>query len=227
MEVEDVLLLYHQNSYFYCTIYKYMRVLYILFSILILGSCQKQVTTDNENKTEQALLSVVQSFKKPDDIMPQYKKEVESWTHYRNLTSFMERFEKASANEVLSNAMELETMVKTLKDSVIPNPFNGDALKARINILHNESLRLSDMTNIPAITTTEVIEQTKKTINAYSSVNSKINTILTKKKFEDAVQIDVKYIGLDSTKIDSVSRKTLKNIEAQRDSLELQQNQKQ
>ena len=204
-----------------------MRVLFILCFVLTLASCQKQVTTDDENKTEQALLSVVQSFKKPDDIMPQYKKEVENWTHYRNLASFMERFEKASANEVLSNAMELETMVKTLKDSVNPKPFDIDALKARINILHNESLRLSDMTNIPAITTTEVIEQTKKTINAYSSINSKINTILTKKKFEDAVQIDVKYIGLDSTKIDSVSRKTLKNIEAQQDSLELQQNQKQ
>lgn len=204
-----------------------MRVLILLCFVLTLASCQKQVTTDDENKTEQALLSVVQSFKKPDDIMPQYKKEVESWTHYRNLTSFMERFEKASANEVLSNAMELETMVKTLKDSVIPNPFNVDALKARINILHNESLRLSDMTNIPAITNSEVIEQTKKTINAYSSINSKINTILTKKNFEDAIQIDVKYIGLDSTKIDSVSRKTLQNIEAQKDSLELLQNQKQ
>jgi len=204
-----------------------MRVLILLCFVLTLASCQKQVTTDDENKTEQALLSVVQSFKKPDDILPQYKKEVESWTHYRNLTSFMERFEKASANEVLSNAMELETMVKTLKDSVIPNPFNVDALKARINILHNESLRLSDMTNIPAITNSEVIEQTKKTINAYSSINSKINTILTKKNFEDAIQIDVKYIGLDSTKIDSVSRKTLQNIEAQKDSLELLQNQKQ
>ena len=203
-----------------------MRVLILLCFVLTLASCQKQVTTDDENKTEQALLSVVQSFKKPDDIMPQYKKEVESWTHYRNLTSFMERFEKASANEVLSNAMELETMVKTLKDSVIPNPFNVDALKARINILHNESLRLSDMTNIPAITNSEVIEQTKKTINAYSSINSKINTILTKKNFEDAIQIDVKYIGLDSTKIDSVSKKTLQNIEAQKDSLELLQNQK-
>lgn len=195
-----------------------MRVLFILCFVLTLESCKKQVITDNENKTEQALLSVVQSFKKPDDIMPQYKKEVENWTHYRNLASFMERFEKASANEVLSNAMELENMVKTLKDSVNPKPFDFDALKARINILHNESLRLSDMTNIPAITTTEVIEQTKKTINAYSSINSKINTILTKKKFEDAVQIDVKYIGLDSTKIDSVSRKTLKNIKAQKDS---------
>ena len=204
-----------------------MRVLFILCFVLTLASCQKQVTTNDENKTEQALLSVVQNFKKPDDIMPQYKKDVENWTHYRNLASFMERFEQASANEVLSNAMELETMVKTLKDSVNPKPFDIDALKARINILHNESLRLSDMTNIPAITTTEVIEQTKKTINAYSSINSKINTILTKKKFEDAVQIDVKYIGLDSTKIDSVSRKTLKNIEAQQDSLELQQNQKQ
>ncbi len=49
-------------------------------------------------------------------------------------------------------------------------------------------------------------------MEAFSAVNSKVNTLFTKKRFEDAIEIDVKYIGLDSTKIDSVSKKSVKNI---------------
>ena len=105
--------------------------------------------------------------------------------------------------------MELESLVKSLKDSVKPSLFNVLAFKARINILHNETLRLSDMTFIPAIKATEVNVQTAKIISAFSAVNSKVNTILLKKRFEDAIEVDVKFIGLDSTQIDSVSKKAI------------------
>jgi hypothetical protein len=36
-----------------------------------------------------------------------------------------------------------------------------------------------------------------------------VNTILLKKHFEDAIEVDVKFIGLDSTQIDSVSKKAI------------------
>lgn len=65
------------------------------------------------------------------------------------------------------------------------------------------------MTFIPAIKATEVNVQTAKIISAFSAVNSKVNTILLKKRFEDAIEVDVKFIGLDSTQIDSVSKKAI------------------
>ena len=46
-------------------------------------------------------------------------------------------------------------------------------------------------------------------MNAFSAVNSKVNSILLKKGFEDDIDLDIDYIGLDSTKIDSVSRKSI------------------
>ena len=65
------------------------------------------------------------------------------------------------------------------------------------------------MTFIPAINAAEVNLQTEKIISAFSGVNSKVNTILSKKRFEDAIDVDVNFIGLDSTKIDSISKKAI------------------
>ena len=65
------------------------------------------------------------------------------------------------------------------------------------------------MTFIPAIKPEEVTMQTDKIMNAFSAVNSKVNSILLKKGFEDDIDLDIDYIGLDSTKIDSVSRKSI------------------
>ena len=66
------------------------------------------------------------------------------------------------------------------------------------------------MTTIPAIQASEVNLQTEKILESFSAVNAKINTILSKKRFEDEIDVDVKFIGLDSTKMDSVSRKSIK-----------------
>ena len=65
------------------------------------------------------------------------------------------------------------------------------------------------MNSIPAITAKEVNTQVDKIINAFSAVNAKINTTLSKKKFEDEITIDPKWIGLDSTKIDTISRNSI------------------
>ena len=46
---------------------------------------------------------------------------------------------------------ELENLIKNLKNTAKPILFDTPSFKARVNILHNESLRLSDMINIPSI----------------------------------------------------------------------------
>ena len=69
---------------------------------------------------------------------------------------------------------------------------------------------MADLTLIPAITSQEVNLQINKTIAAFSSVNSKINTVYSKKRFEDAVVVKVDYIGIDSSMIDTTSKKSIK-----------------
>ena len=81
--------------------------------------------------------------------------------------------------------------------------------RLRINVLYSEAERLADITFIPAIKTVEINEQVEKTLGAFSALNAKINTVLSQKKFEDAIGISPKFIGLDTTKMYRVSKKTV------------------
>lgn len=149
-----------------------------------------------------------------DKVLPDFQKEISSWSELEVLKNFLVRFKKASPKQVLSNAIELKELVKILKESTKPELLNTPSFETRVNILENEVLRLADMTKIPAITTNEVNTQVDKIIVSFSAINNKINTVFTKKKFEDEITIDISSIGLDSTKIDTISKKTiLKNME--------------
>ncbi|WP_439131527.1 hypothetical protein [Polaribacter sp.] len=185
---------------------------FLSFTILIiLFSCAKKQEQGNTEEKIKPLLSVVKEHPSVKPINPIYKEEIESWKELENVDNFLGRFKKASANEVLSNALELKGLITKLKDSIKLDMFKLPSFNARVNILYNETLRLSDMTTIPAITADEVHLQTEKIIDAFSAVNAKVNTIFSKKRFEDEIGVDLTFIGLDSTKMDSVTRKSLKN----------------
>ena len=183
---------------------------YIFLTILIvIFSCDKKQEQNTTQDTTKPLLSEVYNFSSVKEINPMFSKDIEDWEELKSVDNFLGRFKKVSANEVLSNALELEGLVKSLKDSIKPALFTDDSFTARINIFYNETLRLADMTTIPAIKADEVHQQTEKIIDAFSAVNAKVNTILSKKRFEDEIGIDIKFIGLDSTKMDSVTKKTV------------------
>lgn len=181
-----------------------MRLLLLLLLIFI--SCKKTNQEIDENKQDQSLRSIAKVHHTAKAVMPKFKKEIDDWEELNSVSLFLDRFKKASANEILSNALELKSLTASLRDSIKPVIFTQPSLNARINILHNESLRLADMAKIPAISSDEIHLQTDKIITAFSSINTKINTVLLKKQFEEAIDIDVSYIGLDTTKIDSISR---------------------
>lgn len=201
--------------YFYSLkiiILKYFLSLFVV--IIFLFSCDKKQENVEEEDTTKPLLSVVEAHSTPEKVMPIFNKDVESWNHLIVVEEFLNRFKKVSPNEILSNALELKILSNSLKDSLKPSLFEIPSLNARINIFYNETLRLADMTTIPSIEAEDVNKQTEKIISAFSAINAKVNTILSKKRFEEAIKIDVKFIGLDSTKMDSISRKTLReNIE--------------
>ena len=185
---------------------------YFLFSLLfvVFFSCKKKKQDGIQKQDSKPLLSVVKEYGVTEKVNALFLKDVEDWQELKAVDDFLSRFKKVSPNEVLSNALELESLVSSLKDSVKPELFDIPSFIARINILHNETLRLSDMTFIAAIKAAEVTAQTEKIISAFSGVNSKVNTILSKKRFEDAIGTDILFIGLDSTKIDSISKKAIK-----------------
>ncbi|WP_435416441.1 hypothetical protein [Polaribacter aestuariivivens] len=185
---------------------KYFILLLFSFFIISCGNNKQETAAALKPKP---LMSVVKEHQSATKVRPIFLKEVENWQELKAIDSFFVKFEKISPNEALSNALELKDLVKSLKDSVIPVLFDVPAFKARVNILENESLRLADLTLIPAIKASEVNAQVDKTILAFSGVNTKINTILAKKRFEDEIDVKVDFIGLDTTKMDDISKKSI------------------
>lgn len=182
-------------------------IFYIVVFFLI--SCDDASQNKIEQNTPKPLLSVAKEHSNVVAVKSIYKKEIENWEELNSLNSVMSRFSKISPNEALSNALELKDLVKSLKDSITPTVFNIPSFNARVNLLNNEVLRLVDLTYISAITAEEVNKQVDKTLAAFSALNSKINTILSQKNFEDDIDIDISFIGIDSTKMDSVSKKAI------------------
>ncbi|OAD45788.1 hypothetical protein [Polaribacter atrinae] len=184
------------------------QTIYLLLSV-ILFSCgnKKQETISTLQETPK--LSIPAQHISVEDVKPIYEKEIEDWQELKMVNSFIKKFGKVSPNEALSNALELRDLVISLKDSVKPEIFDNPPFQTRINVLHNEVLRLADLTFIPAITSEEVNYQVDKTIAAFSTVNSKINSILAKKRFEEEIDLKFDFIGIDSTQMDSISKKSI------------------
>ena len=203
-----------------------MKNILFLLAFCILYSCNKKKEENVQKQDTTSLLSVVKSYKAAEKVNPIFLKEIESWQELKAVDEFLSRFNKVSSNEILSNAFELKELVQSLKDGVKPPLFDNDSFITRIDILHNETLRLVDMTFIPAITADEVAMQTKNIINAFSAINAKVTSILLKKRFEDEMEFDVQFIGLDSTNIDSISRVSIHKKSVQRkDKMSSKQNQ--
>ena len=185
-----------------------MKYTYLLVVLVFTLSCQGNKETDKAKKPK-PLMSLAEIHPATESVLPAYLKEVKDWKELHAIDSFFVKFRKITPNEALSNAVELKDLIQRLNDSIKPEKFNAASLTARINILYNEALRLADLTEIGAIKAQEVNVQVAKTMAAFSNVNTKINNTLAKIRFEEEVAITAKFIGLDTSKLDSISKKAL------------------
>jgi len=148
-------------------------------------SCNKEVEKTEVNQSEISALRAVVEHSVSEVVSNDFQMQIADWNELNVLKNFLDRFIKASPKEVLSNSLELRDLIKLLKESKKSILFQNPSFETRVNILYNESLRLADMNTIPAITANEVNTQVDKILDAFSAVNAKINTIFSKKKFED------------------------------------------
>ncbi|MFT5145805.1 MAG: hypothetical protein ACI9H1_000520 [Polaribacter sp.] len=188
-----------------------MKYIYLLVLLVFTFSCQNNEGKNAEKKPK-PLMSIAEMHTATENILSTHLKEVKDWNELQDIDSFFVKFRKITPNEALSNAIELKDLIKRLKDSVKPEKFKIPSLTARINILYNEALRLADLTRIGAIKAPEVNTQVDKTMAAFSNINTKINTILAKIRFENEIDINVTFIGLDTTKMDSFFNKPINQI---------------
>ncbi len=166
---------------------------YIIYSIcaLFFLSCN-----DGKINSKQAIkkpqLSQIKKHVKISKIHAKYQPEIEEWQEYENLSVFLNLFASISPNDALNNSRELNDLAKNLVDSLKPVIFETPAFNARVNLLYNQTLRLFDMSSIPAIKANEVNNNIDKVLNAFSSINSKINTTLKQRELELSVE-DINY----------------------------------
>ena len=73
-------------------------------------------------------------------------------------------------------------MARLMKDSIRLEELDVPSIRMRLNVLHNESLRLWDMSQITSITAEEVAAENENLINAYSALNLKINDLMKLQK---------------------------------------------
>jgi hypothetical protein len=182
------------------------KYIYFLACLLFVISCGDNKETEKAKKPK-PLMGVVYKHKATENVNPRYVTAIKDWKELKAIDSFFVRYRNITPNEALSNAVELKDLIKHLIDSVQPEHFKTPAFNARVNILYNEVLRLVDLTEIAAVKPNEVNTQVSKTMLAFSSVNIKINTVVAKLNFEDEIEIKVDFIGLDTSRLEAVSRK--------------------
>ena len=172
-----------------------MRYLYSFLLIILFFSFSCDKTKKLEEVTEVADTLVVEDTDRiinntSETLVPAAKRSLKDWKEYQKLDQFMLKYYNVSNLEALNNANELSGLVKNMIDTIRVEKLTALNVVARFNVLHNETLRLSDMATIRSISKEEVKEEVKKIIDLYSAVNSKINTIYEAEDLQSSLDID-------------------------------------
>ena len=172
-----------------------MRYLYSFLLIILFFSFSCDKTKKLEEVTEVADTLVVEDTERiinntSETLIPEAKRNLKDWKEYQKLDQFMLKYYNVSNLEALNNANELSGLVKNMIDTIRVEKLTALNVVARFNVLHNETLRLSDMATIRSISKEEVKEEVKKIIDLYSAVNSKINTIYEAEDLQSSLDID-------------------------------------
>jgi len=126
-----------------------------------------------------------------ETLIPKAKTALEDWKEYNNVDEFVLKFYNISILEALTNAHELSDLIKAMRDTIRVEKLDQLNVIARLNVLHNETLRLADMANIPSIKDEEVKEEVSKILEVFSAVNSKINTIYRAEDLQNLLDDDI------------------------------------
>tara|TARA_B110000967_G_scaffold81727_1_gene84430 strand:- start:8456 stop:9085 length:630 start_codon:yes stop_codon:yes gene_type:complete len=172
------------------------RVLIVfLGSLFFFASCKKQPISKVEVAPRAADLQ--SQFERShnavfsDTLTVLAAKELQSWNSYFLFSRFVkEYFSTVSASQALELSQDLLEGVAQMKDSLKLSVLKTKSMYARIHVLYSEAYRLNDMAEISSIKPEEVQLQTAKIIAAFNALNSKINSVYSRKIFDEDLRFD-------------------------------------
>ena len=131
------------------------------------------------------------------------KLSLRDWHGFQLVEKKIEVYTTITSGQALENAKDLSVLVRKIRDSIKVEVLDRPDFKTRLNVLYGHSLRLDDMSTILSISEEEVNEQVTKLLDAFSSVNNKVNAIYKEEKSE-------KEFGDQLIKLDSPEKLDLK-----------------
>ena len=175
-----------------------MRIYVFLFFTILFASCQqnKSDVLDVETKDSVVVLNKKNINSIGVVLTPEAHEFTKDWVEYQQFDSFIMRFYAISNSEALQNSKDLSKMATQLKDSIRFTILQSQAVATRFNILESECKRLADMSSITAIKATEVSQQIKNILEAYSAVNAKLNSVLDIENLESELQLDPDFMSI-------------------------------
>lgn len=171
-----------------------MKYIYpFLLIILLLGfSCNRDKKMAEVSEKSDSLKLDVNRIENRigETLIPEAKEALAGWKEYQDVDELLLNYYSITTLEALSSAKELSGLVKLMKDSLSVEKLQKPNIIARINVLHNETLRLADMATIPSISKEEVKEEVSNIVSIYSAINSKINTIYQAETLQNELEVD-------------------------------------
>lgn len=161
----------------------------IFIGVILLCSCN-QKTNSLDNKEKKDTTSVVKkSYTKTVFLSENARKEIVDLKYFDEFEKILDRFYHSNPEEIKLNTTDLNEVLVRLKDSITIEKINRPDVKARFNILYNESLRLLDMSSISTISQDEINHKVENIIDAYESIITKINQVYLMNANEENVDV--------------------------------------
>jgi hypothetical protein len=128
---------------------------------------------------------------------------VKNWKEYQDFSELIVQYREITKSDALLNSIELEELAQYLKDSIRVEKLDIPSVRMRLNVLHNEAKRLSDMSTIPTITDEEVLAENNNVLDAFAALNIKINDLGKQEKINRELSEfnDRPEVGNDSLEI--------------------------
>ena len=186
------------------------RSLLLLIFLPILFSCNnKSLKKETVILQEKKMDSIKKyTLKINEKLTPKSKIFMQDWEEYQRFSKFLNENKIYTPEESLLNAEELAKLAQELKDSIRIEELQTPSIKIRLNIIHNEALRIEDISKISIITEEEIHKEYIKIYEAFSALNSKINNNLNQKELNEQLKdfID-KIVTNDSLKSKNIIKK--------------------
>ncbi|MEN8187901.1 MAG: hypothetical protein ABFR05_12295 [Bacteroidota bacterium] len=179
------------------------RKLFFISFLLIIFSCKEDSLKEEQSKNQEKIVTISENYttKINENLSPEGKKMVENWKEYERMDNLLQNYENYDVNRSLLNSKELAKLAQELKDSVRVDELQIPAVKIRLHVIHNEALRLQDMSSLKKISDEEVTQERSKIFEAFSALNSKINNMVVQEDLNEELKNFIDEVAGDSLRL--------------------------